>query len=102
MRPMRTTGSVNKSTLAFAQAYDALVEKLGVDPVEVLFKLCRSKDLSIRVRAARALIGKRFPQQLAIRPVEAQSELDFTWSDSDSDSDPIHAQATPTDSSHLN
>lgn len=99
---MRTTGSVNKSTLAFCQAYDALVEKLNIDPVEVLFRLCRSRDLSIRVRAARALIGKRFPQQLAIRPVEAQSELDFTWSDSDSSCDPVHAQATPTEGSPLN
>ena len=99
---MRTTGSVNKSTLQFLAAYDALVEKLGIDPVAVLFRLCRSKDLSIRVRAATALIGKRFPQQLAIRPVESQSELDFTWSDSDSDSDSIHATATPTDSPPLN
>jgi len=105
MQPMRTAGSVNKNTLAFNEAYDSLIAQY-VDPVVVLFKLCKSRDMSIRLRAATTLMNKRFPSQLAIKPVgEGQGEFTFMWSETEPDvanHDTLHATETRSDTSQLN
>ena len=97
----RPAGSKNVRTLEFIVLYDQLIAKLNIDPVEVLFRLCRSRDPNIRSRAATALVNKRFPQQLAIAPVSEGETLPiaFTWKDSPGDADSndrLHAE-TPSD-----
>ncbi len=103
---MRTTGSVNKTTTLFNEQYDKLCRTI-VDPVVVLFKLCRSRDQSIKHRAAATLISKRFPSQLAIKGAsESQGELTFTWSDSEPDvannNNTVQAATARPDTTSLN
>ena len=102
---MRTSGSVNKATLAFCEQYDRLAQSIA-DPVEVLFRLCKNRDPNIRERAASKLMNKRFASQLAIKPAgESQGELTFTWSQDAPDHanhDTVHASQESGETSQLN
>jgi len=89
----RTKGAVAKRTIEFAQLYDELVAKTGVNPVEVLFKLCKSRDKSIRRQAAADLMPYRYAKQAAVQVSnEPQTEFSFSW---DMDTDTITGQVTP-------
>ena len=101
----RPAGSKNVRTLEFLILYDQLVESLKINPVEVLFRLCRNRDPNIRSRAAGALVNKRFPQQLAVSAVsEGETrEFEFTWRDRPADnSDRLPAESASDGSSRPN
>ncbi len=106
---MKTLGAVNRTTLAFHEAYDAMKRDLNVDPVIVLGKLCKNRDPNIRARAAGYLVNKRYPNMIAIKPVQAQGEIEFTWLnntpvllENNADNDPLQSEATPMESASAN
>ena len=103
---MRTKGSKNLRTLDYCILYDRLVAEYGC-PVEALFKIALGRyKPDLRMRAASALVNKRYPQQIAVKPeVEGQAELKFTWTepdDADASGDTLHAESARPDPTSLN
>jgi len=76
----RPAGASNKRTKEFVSLYETLVIETKVNPVEVLFKLCKSKNVNVRRQAASDLLPYRYPKQAAEAPeIEAQNEFLFSW-----------------------
>lgn len=95
--PGRKKGAKNVSTIDYCILYDVLAARWGC-PVEALFRIALGRyKPDLRIRAATALVNKRYPQQIAVKPsVEGQTELTFTWSDNETDiadNDTLHATA---------
>lgn len=102
----RKKGAKNVATLDYCMTYDSLVAIYGC-PVEALFKMALGRyKPEIRLRAASALVNKRYPQQIAVKPSdEGQTELTFTWSNSEpdiADHDSIQASATRISATRVN
>lgn len=76
----RKVGSTNKRTMEFIAEYDALKASYGVDPIEVLFKLCKSRNPSIRKQAASELLPYRYPKQASIQLTpDTVEQFEFVW-----------------------
>ncbi len=102
----RPLGAKNLATLDYCKLYDALVRRFGC-PVEALFKIALGRyKPDLRMRAASALVNKRYPSQIAVKaPVEGQTELTFTWSDTETDianNDTLHAEGARPETTPLN
>ncbi len=90
----RPVGSSNKRTREFVTLYETLVTETGINPVEVLFRLCKNKSPMIRRAAAADLLPYRYPKQAAEQAeIEAQSEFLFIWED-------VETADVPDDVSH--
>lgn len=78
----RPSGAANKRTKEFINLYETLVIETGVNPVKVLFNLCKAENEGIRRQAASDLLPYRYPKQAAEQPeIEQQSEFLFSWED---------------------
>ncbi len=76
---MRTEGSKNLRTLEFIQHYDQLATRY-TDPVEILFKLLRSRKQTIKLQAASILVGYRYPKLMAQKiEIEAAGQMVLGW-----------------------
>ena len=77
----RKKGSTNKRTMEFIEAYEGLKDRYNIDPVEVLFKLCKSRNPSIRKQAASELLPYRYPKQASIQlEPDTVEQFEFVWS----------------------
>lgn len=51
-----------------------------IDPLRVLFKLCKSRTQSIRLQACKEVISYRYPKQAtATLELEAAGQMVMTW-----------------------
>lgn len=75
-------GALSKNTLEFQRAYTELIETLNVDPLVVMFKLLKSRDLSVRFQAAKELLPYRYPKQASIQvQTDTPTQISFVWED---------------------
>ena len=75
----RTAGSTNHRTLEFIQHYDRLLKKYE-DPVEVCFKLLKSRKQGFKLQAASILMAYRYPKMVAQKiEVEEVGQLELSW-----------------------
>ena len=88
----RTLGAAGTTTIEFRQKFDSLVDKHG-DPVEVLFRLLKSRKQSIKIQAATNLLQYRYPKLAAAAlAVDGPNQLSLSW-----DNDAVTIDAKPTD-----
>lgn len=91
----RTVGSTNRRSLEFISKFDnmCLVHK---DPVEVLFRLLKSRKQSVQIQAARELMQYRYPKLAAAHlQVEGPNQLSLGW---DLDHESLQLDIKPNDS----
>ena len=75
----RLVGSASTSTIEFRNEYDKRIAKYG-DPIEVLFKMLKSRKQSVKFAAAKELLTYRFPKQASIQAqVEQAGQLVMSW-----------------------
>lgn len=76
----REVGVLNKRRSEYENLYETYVIKYKLDPVDVLFKLMRSRNQAIKIQAAKAVLEYRFPKQAAVAvAVESASQLVMSW-----------------------
>ncbi len=73
---MKTKGAISKHTLEYKQRYETMLLKYG-DPLEVLFKLMKSRKKSVQLQAASVLISYRFPK-IAVAQLETETATQLT------------------------
>lgn len=92
----RIQGSKNKGKTDFARQYETLVLEEGVNPLRVLFKLCKSRTQSIRLQAAKEVISYRYPKQAtATLELEAAGQMVMSWEETRDLPPPVPIDITP-------
>ena len=92
----RQIGQLNTATIQFVEEYDRLLATGKYEsPVEILFKLTKSRTQSMRYQAASKLLEYRYPKSVreaTITPGE-QGELRLSWGEcSDEQPEPIDVE----------
>ena len=72
-------GVATIKTIEYVTEYNRL-SKIHADPLEVLFRMLKSRKLPIRLAAATTLVSYRFPKQAIIKAeVEHAEQLIMSW-----------------------
>jgi hypothetical protein len=83
----RQSGTSNKITIEYQMVYDQMVKKYG-DPVEVLFRLLKSRKQGIRIQAASTLVSYKYPKLAAAAiGIEGPGQLSLSWNEDTSELD---------------
>lgn len=96
---MKQVGTANRKTLEFIQEFDRLKQQHNVDPVEVLFRLLKSRKQSIKIQAARELMTYRYPKLAAAHiQVDGPEQIEMRWQqDSEDGATGLVIDAAPSD-----
>lgn len=86
--PGRPLGAANLRTMEFIKAYNELLAKYP-DPLEVCFRLLKSRKQTIQIQAATQLLQYRYPKLAAVKlEGERPAQMKLGW---DEDPDTIDA-----------
>ncbi len=74
-------GVANLRTIEFIRAYDRMLERYP-DPLEVCFRLLKSRKQTIQIQAATQLLQYRYPKLAAVKVESEQpAQLSMSWDD---------------------
>ncbi len=79
--PGRKLGAANLRTMEFIKAYNELLVKYP-DPLEVCFRLLKSRKQTIQIQAATQLLQYRYPKLAAVKlEGEQPKQMMLGWDD---------------------